>query len=85
MKTIEVLNNVPEFSEILKLAGDENIIVKTQDGREFIVAEVDDFEEEIELVRQNNELMEFLKQRSKKDNTYSLDEVRQQLNLMEDT
>ena len=52
------------------------------DGRQFVVAEIDDFETEVRLVRENAELMEFLRQRSAPGRTYTLDEVRKELNLL---
>jgi hypothetical protein len=47
-----------------------------------VLAQIDnDFEQEIELVRQNQELMQLLEERSKETKTYSLDEVREKLKL----
>lgn len=81
MKTIDLTIELPSLEEILELASDQNIILKTTDGREFILAEVDDFDEEIELVRQHRELMEFLGQRSRKTKTFTLSQVREKLGL----
>jgi hypothetical protein len=81
MKTIEVSDDSPKLDEVLKLASEENIILKTVDGRNFVLAEVDDFEREIQLTRQNQELMRFLDDRSMETKTYSIDEVRRKLKL----
>jgi len=51
MKTIEVNEGIPSVNELLKLAREENIILKLPDGQEFLLAEIDDFEREIELTR----------------------------------
>ena len=82
MKTVE-LNGTkpPTLAEILAQATQENIILRTADGQEFVIAEVDDFDREIALVRQNKELMDLLAQRSKEPGKYSLDEVKKQLGL----
>ncbi len=80
MKTFE-LSNAPPLNELLDLAGQENLILRTPDGREFVLAEVDDFEREVALVRQQPELMAFLQERSRRDRTYSAEEVRQALGL----
>jgi hypothetical protein len=47
------------------------------------VAEIDDddLEHEVALIREQSDLMEFLQERSRAAETYSLDEVRQQLGL----
>jgi len=69
------------LKEILELASEENIILRTQDGREFVLAEIDDFDREVELTRQNEEFMQFLDERSRERKTFTLDQVRQQLGL----
>ncbi|MBO1351834.1 MAG: hypothetical protein EBE86_032715 [Hormoscilla sp. GUM202] len=61
------------------LAGEDTIILKTPEGREFVLAEVDDFAREVELVAQNEELMQFLEQRSKEAKRYTFSQVRAQL------
>jgi len=82
MKTIAAAN-VTTFSELLDLAEDETVLVTTPDGREFIVAEIDDFDEEIEAVSQSRELMELLAERSKEKakGGSSLAEVKKRLGL----
>jgi hypothetical protein len=47
------------------------------------VAEIDDFNREIELTRQNKELMKFLDLRAKQTKIIPLDEVKIQLGLSE--
>lgn len=55
----------------------------TPDGREFIVAEIDDFDEEIEAASQSRELMELLEAGSKEKTKggHSLAEVKKRLGL----
>lgn len=81
MKTIEVRGKIPSVNDILKLASEENIILTLPDGHEFLLAEIDNFDREIELTRENQELMKFLDERSKNPRVFSLDEVREQLGL----
>jgi hypothetical protein len=81
MRTIEILDESPKLNEMLKLASEENILIKTIDGRNFVLVEVDDFEEEIRLIRQNEELMRLLDERSLETKTYSIEEVRRKLKL----
>jgi hypothetical protein len=80
MKTIDLTTNTSNLNEILALAVEETIIIKTADGKEFLLAEIDDFSQEIELVSQNEELMNFLKERSQDTKRYNLNQVRQLLN-----
>jgi hypothetical protein len=79
MKTIDLTNTIPTVDELLDLAGGDPILVKTPTGREFVLAEVDDFDDEIERTRQNAELMAFLDERSREETTYTLEQVRELL------
>lgn len=46
-----------------------------------LTIEVDDFDREVARVRQNQELMEFLDQRSRPSKTYTIDEARKLLEI----
>jgi hypothetical protein len=65
----------------LRLAGDGNLILRTSEGKEFLLAEIKDFEGEAALVRENKELMRFLERRSRSARRYSVDQVREALGL----
>lgn len=80
MKTINVTAAL-RVSEILDLAEDEKLVLKTPEGREFLVKELDDFDAEVEATRQNRELMDLLDERSRETETYTADEVRKKLGL----
>jgi hypothetical protein len=81
MKTVNLFLERPTLAELLALASEDNIILRTQEGREFVLAEVDDFSQEVELVRQQEELMTFLAKRSRDTETYTLKQVREKLSL----
>jgi hypothetical protein len=81
MKAIDLGTASPTLAEILQLAGEDNVILKTPDGREFVLAEVDDFAQEVALVRQHEELMRLLAQRSKETKKHTLAEVKKQLKV----
>src|SRR5262245_29268278 len=57
LKIVELTTIAPALAALLDLAGEDTLILKTSEGREFVPAEVDDFDTEIALVRQNKELM----------------------------
>ena len=59
----------------------ENIILRADDGSEFILAEIDDFDREIELTRQNRKLMEYLEARARQTKTLPLAKVKTELGL----
>ena len=81
MKTIELADASIELSELLRLASEGNLILRTEDGKEFVLAEIDDFNHEISLIREQKTLMEFLDQRSSPAKTFTLDQVRETLGL----
>ena len=67
--------------ELLKQALQEGLILRDLDGREFIVAEIDDFDREIKLTRQNKQLMQVLDERAAQTKTVKLEKVKAQLGL----
>ena len=83
MKTIRISKRSKRINALIKQARKENLIVRSADGCEFILAEIDDFNREIELTRQNRKLMKFLDHRAKQTKTIPLEEVKVQLGLNE--
>jgi hypothetical protein len=81
MKTIDIGAATPSLPELLELASSGNLILRAPDGKEFLLAEVDDLALEVAMVRQQPELMEFLTQRSNADASSSLKQVRETLGL----
>lgn len=81
MKTITVSPRSRVLHELLEQAEHENLILRTGDGREFVLAEVDGFDREIELTRQNEELMRFLDRRGREEATITLEEARRRLGI----
>ena len=70
MKIIDVPIDSIALISILTEAKQENLILRTADGLEFILAEINNFDEEIELTRQNQELMAFLNDRGQHKNHF---------------
>ena len=66
---------------LLKRAEAGGLILRSPDGREFVLAEIDDFNRQIELTRKNKRLMKFLDKRARQPGTFGLDEVRTNLGL----
>jgi hypothetical protein len=82
MKTVNLATTPSNLEDLLDLAGKEAVLLKTAEGREFILTEVDDdFDKEIESVRKNRELLEFLDHRSGEKEALSLKQVRERLKL----
>ena len=81
MKTIKITRRAKTLNALLKRARHENVILQSAEGDEFILAEIDDFNREIELTRQNKQLMKLLESRAKQKATVSLEEAKQQFGL----
>ncbi len=81
MKTIAISRRATSVNALLKRARRENIILRSPEGEEFVLAEVDDFNREIELTRQNRSLMKFLEARARQAETVPLEEVKTLLRL----
>jgi hypothetical protein len=82
MRTVDVMSDTsPGLRELLELADEESLLLKTPDGREFILSEVDDLSHEIEQIRNNPELLAFLAERSRERETFSLEDVKRKLGL----
>lgn len=81
MKVIHVSSRARTLNTLLKQARQGNLILRTADGSEFILAEINDFNREIELTRENKKLMEFLDKRAQQTKTVSAAEARARLGL----
>ena len=81
MKVVNLERNAPTVKQLISLARKQNVLLRTAEGQEFVLAEIDDFAHEVSLVRRNKGLMRLLARRSKEKETYSLAEVKQRLGL----
>ena len=79
MKTVHVSSRSRVLNVLLRQAGQENLVLRAPDGREFVLAETDDFSREIELTRENEKLMAFLDRRGREDASVPLSEARRRL------
>ncbi len=81
MKTITISARAKTITALLKRAQRGGLILRSPDGYEFVLAEIDDFNREIELTRKNKKLMKLLDERGKQTKTLKAAEVRAQLGL----
>jgi len=79
MKTVCVSPRSRALSELLRRARRANLVLRTPDGVEFVLAELAGFSREIELTRGNRRLMTFLDQRGRQTRTVSSAEARARL------
>ena len=83
MKVIELEARQPSLAALLKLAGKTNVVLKSARGREFMLAEVDEFTREVAMLRRSKSFRAFLAKRSSEPANISLAEVKRRLGLSE--
>jgi len=66
---------------LLKQAQRGGLILRSPDGHEFVLAEIDDFNREIELTRKNKALKRLLDKRGAQTRTIGLAQVEARLGL----
>ena len=81
MKTIPVSKRSRGINILLNRARRENVILRAADGGTFLLAELDDFDREIELARGNKALMRLLDARSRQSQAVSLAAAKAQLGM----
>lgn len=79
MKTVTIKGDSEEIRALLEQARDEDVIVRMDDGSEFMLSVIDDFDHEIARTRRNEKLMALLDERAGQTRTIPLEEVAQQL------
>ena len=67
------------LEEALKLASTGSVRIVTREGHAFVLEDADDFEKEVELLAKSKKFQRFLKARSKKPATTSLEDYRRSL------
>jgi hypothetical protein len=79
MKTVTIEGSSEEIRALLDQARDEDVIVRMEDGSEFLLSAIDDFDHEIARTRRNEKLMTLLDERAGQTKTIPLEEVKRQL------
>ena len=60
MKSVDLRSENVDLSQLLHMAEDDAVLVVTEEGREFIAAEADDFDAEAEALRKSARFQSFL-------------------------
>jgi hypothetical protein len=81
VKTVAVPPQAADVNALLDQARDDELLVRTADGSEFLLTAIDEFDREIARTRRNARLMALLDERAKQSKTIPLDELKRQLGL----
>jgi hypothetical protein len=79
VKTIHLTQQSLNVADLIALAKQETVLLVTADGQEFLLAEADDFEQEVAQLRSSQSFQAFLTARSLSQPRYSLEEIEQEI------
>jgi len=75
MRTINLTEEKLDLETLIDLARNEPVILLTADGKEFVLAEADDFDEEVAALRASPAFQRFLDERSRSGRRIPLEEL----------
>lgn len=75
MRTVNLEERKIDLEAALDLARQEPLLLVTPDGHEFLLGEANDFEKEVEALRNSQAFQRFLDERSRSTGRISLDEI----------
>jgi len=82
MKLINLAEQPLDITHVLELAQEGPVVLLAADGREYVLAEADDFDREVEQLRNSVVFQRFLDERSAYQTTkrrIPLDEIRREI------
>jgi hypothetical protein len=79
MKTVDLGKEKVDLEAVINLARREPVLLVTSDGEEFCIAEADDFENEVKLLRESRSFQKFLDDRSACSRRIPLEAIEEQI------
>jgi len=79
MKTVNLAEEKPDLEQVISLAQQGPVLLLTADGREFLLSEADDFDQEVEALRASQAFQRFLDERSQYSRTIPLEEIEKEI------
>ena len=80
MKTLELTGPTPpSLPEVLAMAQQESLIVRTASGEEFFIGVVDDFQHELNQLSESSEFQQLLRERQKERGVIPVEAIRARL------
>ena len=75
MKTVNLKDEKLDLETLINLARKETVVLLTSDGKEFVIAEADDFDQEVSALRNSQTFQRFLAERSQSSARIPLEEI----------
>ncbi len=79
MKMINLAEETVEVADLINFAQQGPVLLLTADGQEFLLAEADDFDQEVEALRTSQAFQRFLEVRSASKQRIPLDEIEREI------
>jgi hypothetical protein len=79
MKTINLNKETLNIADLINLARKEPVLLLAPDGQQFLLAEVDDFEREVDILRTSPAFQQFLDERSSSKHRIPLEELEREI------
>ncbi|MEW6095906.1 MAG: hypothetical protein AB1567_05195 [bacterium] len=79
MKSINLVKEQIDLSQIIHFAEKESVLLVTKDGHEFILSLVDNFETEVETLRNSQAFQSFLDMRMKSQVRIPIEEIEREI------
>lgn len=76
MRTVDLSKTEKTLAEILALAREESVLIRTASGDDFLLSQADDLDREVAALGASERFTAFLDDRASEKNELSLDEVR---------
>ena len=75
MKTVNLKDETLDLETVINLARKETVVLLTPDGKEFVIAAADDFDQEVTALRNSQAFQRFLADRSQSTGRIPLEEI----------
>jgi hypothetical protein len=75
MKTINLKDEKSDLETVINLARKETVVLLTPDGKEFVIAAADDFDQEVTALRNSQAFQRFLADRSQSIERIPLEDI----------
>jgi hypothetical protein len=83
MREIDLRQEQPSLSELLQFATDNPVLIRNQNGVEFILEAADAFDREVAELSRSRRFRSFLEERSKEPGKTRLEEIDRRLSQAE--
>ena len=79
MITLDLGQQSVTVEELLHFASSDSVLIRTNDGQEFILESADEFDREVAMLGQSEKFIQFLAERSKEKGTVTLEQLKKDL------